>query len=72
MLQHFQYKPLYKEKRIPGWSFSFYFSGKRMEGVYHKNGRIEWKLERPVSQYETALEKQVHDLMLFHVYDQQR
>lgn len=43
-----------------------------MEGVYHKNGRIEWKLERPVSQYETALEKQVHDLMLFHVYDQQR
>lgn len=72
MLQHFQFNPMYKDKRIPGWTFSFYFKGKRIEGIYHQNGKIEWTSEKPDIKYENGLQKQVHDLMLFHVYDQER
>lgn len=72
MLQHFQYKPLYKDERIPGWTFSFYFSGKRIEGNYQQDGTIVWTSGKPDREHENALKKQVHDLMLFHVYDQQR
>ncbi|RST75152.1 hypothetical protein D4T97_007790 [Siminovitchia acidinfaciens] len=70
MLQHFQYHPLYKDKRIPGWTFSFYFSGKRLEGIYHQDGKIDWTSEAPDTSHENNLKRQLHDLMLYHVYDQ--
>ncbi|HBZ10096.1 MAG TPA: hypothetical protein DEO65_09500 [Bacillus bacterium] len=72
MLQHFQYQPLYRDERIPGWTFSFYFSGIRMNGIYQQDGKIEWTSGKPDREIENILEKQVHDLMIFHVYDLKR
>ncbi len=70
LLQHFQFKPLYVDERIPGWNISFYYSGKKYEAIYHPNGTIEWQSESPIE--IEKLQKQIHDLMLFHVYDAQR
>lgn len=68
MILHFQYKPLY-HKKLPGWKFSFYYKSKKIEGIYNQNGKIEWLLGRPDEQIEEDLKKQIHELMLFHVYD---
>ncbi|KKB35628.1 YheE family protein [Bacillus thermotolerans] len=67
MLLHFQYKPLYKEQKLPGWSFSFYYHKQRLTGNYFSDGTIEWLSDIP--QEREQLEQQIHELMLFHVYD---
>lgn len=69
MIQHFQFKSMYENKKLPGWTFSFYFKGTQYEGSYHKNGSIEWKEAAPPSNDEELIKKQIHELMLFHVYE---
>ncbi|WP_044337808.1 YheE family protein [Rossellomorea aquimaris] len=69
MIQHFQYKNMFENKQLPGWTFSFYFSGLKYQGNYHKDGRVEWTGPTPPVEKEEILIKQVHELMLFHVYD---
>ncbi|MBT2691113.1 YheE family protein [Bacillus sp. ISL-47] len=69
MLTHFQFKPLYENKQLPGWTFSFYFQKQKIAGIYHPDGKIEWTSGKPGSQAED-LKSQIHELMLFHVYDQ--
>lgn len=68
MLQHFQFKPLYENKNIPGWDFSFYFKKQRVTGIYHQTGKIEWTMNIPEQEDMEALTSQIHELMLFHVY----
>ncbi|WP_066295085.1 YheE family protein [Bacillus sp. FJAT-29937] len=70
MLTHFQYKPLYENKQLPGWKFSFYFNKQKFNGIYHQNGKIEWTSNTPNGEDEIKLMEQIHELMLFHVYDQ--
>ena len=72
LLQHFQFKSLFQDKRLPGWTFSFFHQQRKYEGIYHPNGKIEWTLSTPNEQEQTILQKQIHDLMLYHIYDQQR
>ncbi|MBU8880038.1 YheE family protein [Bacillus sp. FJAT-29790] len=72
MLTHFQYKPLYENKQIPGWGISFYFNKQKMTGIYHPDGKIEWTAQAPNGEDESKLINQIHELMLFHVYDNQR
>ncbi|MEK4030963.1 MULTISPECIES: YheE family protein [Bacillaceae] len=69
MLLHFQYKPLYKEKKLPGWNFSFYHKKQRLLGNYLPDGTIEWLSTVPEETERKQLEQQIHDLMLYHVYD---
>jgi hypothetical protein len=69
LIQHFQYKSMYENKQLPGWTFSFYYSGLKYEGNYHKNGSIEWTNHVPPADKEEDLKKQLHELMLFHVYE---
>ncbi|CAM3514650.1 YheE family protein [Cytobacillus oceanisediminis] len=69
MLTHFQFKPLYENKQLPGWTFSFYFKKQKITGIYHPDGKIEWTSGKPASR-EEELKSQIHELMLFHVYDQ--
>ncbi|HEY9576849.1 MAG TPA: YheE family protein [Pseudobacillus sp.] len=69
MLLHFQYKPLYKEKNLPGWTFSFYYKKQRLLGNYLGDGTIEWLFIVPKETDRKQLEQQIHDLMLYHVYD---
>lgn len=69
MITHFQYKPLFKQANLPGWRFSFYFRGGHYDGIYHKNGQIEWGSKKPLKEEETDLLSHIHELMLFHVYE---
>lgn len=67
MLQHFQYKSMYDNVQLPGWTFSFFFKNKRYRGEYLPDGAINWLSERPPE--EDKVTKLIHDLMTFHVYE---
>lgn len=69
MITHFQWSPLYKKAALPGWRISFYFKGTHYDGIYHKNGRIEWGTQAPPKDNEDLILSQIQDLMLYHVYE---
>lgn len=69
MLQHFQYKPLYENKQLPGWKVQFYYQKQRYECVYHQDGKIEWSSSEPPVQMQEKIKIQIHEFMLFHVYE---
>lgn len=69
MITHFQYKPLFENKDMPGWHVSFYYKKLHYTGIYHSNGSIEWTSSTPPADSESAIKAQIHELMLFHVYD---
>lgn len=67
MLQHFKFKPMFEDSRLPGWNISFFYRNERIRGEYHPDGSIVWQSAPP--QDEEAIKKMVHELMLYHVYD---
>lgn len=67
MLQHFQYKPMYDNPQLPGWTFSFFLRNKRYKGEYLPDGIINWLNETPPE--EDNVKKLIHELMTFHVYE---
>ncbi len=69
MLTHFQYKSLYENTELPGWHISFYYLKQRYTGIYQQNGGIEWNETKPPEADRQKLEKQIHELMLYHVYE---
>jgi hypothetical protein len=69
LLTHFQFKPLFENKNIPGWNFSFYYKKQRFSGIYHQTGKIEWNSNTPKQDDIETLTSQIHELMLFHVYE---
>jgi len=69
MLMHFQYKPMFENINIPGWNFSFYYQRQRYTGIYHQTGKIEWIGNIPTQGKLDSLTSQIHELMLFHVYE---
>jgi hypothetical protein len=69
MLMHFQFKPLFENKNIPGWNISFYYKQKRYIGIYHQSGKIEWTANTPEQEDIEKLTSQIHELMLYHVYE---
>lgn len=69
MLSHFQYKEIKNNLINREWSFSFFYKQKRYIGTYYKDGSISWGnsiIEKPEKEF---LESCVHDLMLYHVYE---
>jgi hypothetical protein len=69
LLTHFQFKPLFENKNIPGWNFSFYYKKQRFSGIYHQTGKIEWTVNTPEQNDIETLTTQIHELMLYHVYE---
>ncbi|WP_078381582.1 YheE family protein [Sutcliffiella halmapala] len=70
MISHFQLKPLYKNNQLPGWHLSFFYKGQNLKAIYHKDGRIEWDPSFSYSDEDKQkIEIQIHELMLFHVYE---
>jgi hypothetical protein len=69
MISHFQFKSIYEHQQLPGWTFSFYFQKQKYTGIYHPNGEIEWTSAVPQDEHESSLKGQIHELMLFHVYE---
>lgn len=67
MLQHFSFKPMFENKQLPGWTFSFFYKQARYSGEYKQDGTILWVGETPSD--EENLKKMIHELMLFHVYE---
>lgn len=39
-------------------------------GIYHPDGNIEWKTDGFAPKNEETIKKEIHEIMLFHVYDQ--
>lgn len=69
MLQHFQFKPLFTNKQLPGWKIQFYYDKQKYECLYLQNGTIEWSSHEPPAQNQKDIKGQIHELMLFHVYE---
>lgn len=69
MIQHFSYKPLYENTQLPGWALSFFYKQKRYQAEYKKDGVIRYIGEAPSPEDLAVIEKVIHELMLFHVYD---
>lgn len=67
MIAHFRFKPMFENIQIPGWFISFYYNQQYYKAEYLKDGNIRWVGETPEDSEE--VEKKVHELMLFHVYD---
>lgn len=68
MLQHFSFKPMFENKQLPGWTFSFFYKQARYSGEYLPDGSIKWTGDTHPPEEETV-KKMIHELMLFHVYD---
>jgi hypothetical protein len=69
LITHFQWKPLFEDKNLPGWRISFYFKKQACQAIYHKNGEIEWTGAQPPTADEESVKSMIHELMLFHVYE---
>ncbi|MDT8862043.1 YheE family protein [Alkalihalobacillus sp. MEB130] len=70
MLVHFQYKELRNNLLRREWSFSFFYEGRYMTGTYYKDGRIKWNDDDLTLEKKEKLEPHIHDLMLYHVYEE--
>ncbi|MEK4230697.1 YheE family protein [Solibacillus sp. FSL H8-0538] len=69
MIQHFSFKPIFENIQIPGWTISFFYKQQRYNAEYKKDGSIVFIGATPATDDLTAVEKLVHELMLFHVYE---
>ncbi|MFC0473717.1 DUF5342 family protein [Halalkalibacter kiskunsagensis] len=67
MLAHFQWK---SNLSLREWSFSFFHDGQFITGTYYKNGHIKWGQSVLTAESKKKLEPHIHDLMLYHVYEQ--
>ncbi|SER96735.1 DUF5342 family protein [Salisediminibacterium halotolerans] len=71
MLEHFQLKELKNNLVNQEWEFTFYYKKRRFRGRYYKNGEIRWLYREPADNEEAEfLHSAVHDLMLYHVYEE--
>ncbi|WP_431027915.1 YheE family protein [Lysinibacillus sp. LZ02] len=69
MIQHFNFKPLYENTQLPGWALTFFYKQQRYSAEYKKDGGITFIGEAPSPNDLATVEKMIHELMLFHVYD---
>ncbi|MER1999300.1 MAG: YheE family protein [Lysinibacillus sp.] len=69
MIQHFSFKPLYENTQLPGWALSFFYKQTRYNAEYKKDGSITYIGPQPADEHLATVEKMIHELMLFHVYD---
>ena len=69
MIQHFKFKPLFENAQIPGWAVSFFYKTSRYNAEYQKDGTIAFIGAVPPIEDRANIEKMVHELMLFHVYE---
>jgi hypothetical protein len=70
MLSHFQWKELRNNLLRREWFFSFFCEGQFITGIYYKDGSIDWGNTILSEEKKKWLEPKIHDLMLFHVYEE--
>lgn len=70
MFSHFQYKPIRTKRSLQtAYEFSFFYKGNHYRGFYNPNGKIDWYEPTPADNVVDKLTSQVHELMLFHIYE---
>ncbi|UTR09209.1 YheE family protein [Evansella sp. LMS18] len=70
MISHFNYKEIKNNLINQEWSFSFFYKQKRYTGKYYKDGSIKWTSPEDINEEDRKfLETAIHDLMLYHVYE---
>ncbi|WP_416149162.1 DUF5342 family protein [Salipaludibacillus sp. HK11] len=70
MLTHFQLKEIKNNMINQEWDFTFYYKRLFYKGKYFKDGRIQWISPSSIDQDDKVfLAGCVHDLMLYHVYE---
>ncbi|WP_085522034.1 DUF5342 family protein [Tuberibacillus sp. Marseille-P3662] len=70
MLTHFTYQPFFSsENRRREYQISFFYHGKPYRAIYHYNGEVDWQTATPPDSEIEPIMSQLHELMLFHVYD---
>lgn len=69
MITHFQWYEKKNNWLRKEWAFSFYFKGSYYHGVYFKDGSIKWEGEQPPSNELENITTQVHDLVLYHIFE---
>lgn len=69
MIQHFKFKPLFENTQLPGWAISFFYKQVKYQAEYKKDGSIRFIGVTPSTEDLPNVEKMIHELMLFHVYD---
>ncbi|MCD8511169.1 MAG: YheE family protein [Bacillus sp. (in: Bacteria)] len=70
MLTHFNYKEIKNNMINQQWDFSFFYKQKKYKGSYFKDGTIQWDIQPNLPEERKFLETCIHDLMLFHVYEE--
>lgn len=58
---------MFENNQLPGWIVTFYFHQVKYSARYEKDGTIHWITDCPKE--KEKVEKMIHELMLFHVYD---
>jgi hypothetical protein len=70
MLTHFTYQTfLAPETRRREFLVSFFHKGNAYKVIYHYNGEIDWQAQEPAEEDKETLTSSIHELMLFHEYD---
>ncbi|WP_017728707.1 YheE family protein [Halalkalibacterium ligniniphilum] len=69
MISHFQWKERRNNLVRREWTFSFFHAGTYYTGIYFKDGSITWNQPDPATEQQPLFESQIHDLMLYHVYE---
>lgn len=70
MITHFQLKEIKNNMINQEWEFSFHYNKTLFRGKYFKDGHIKWLSPTSIEQEdERFLTSCVHDLMLYHVYE---
>ncbi|RKL68517.1 hypothetical protein CR203_00205 [Salipaludibacillus neizhouensis] len=70
MITHFQLKEIKNNMINQEWEFTFFYKKNKYKGKYFKNGEITWIHPSSITtEDKTFLESCVHDLMLYHVYE---
>ncbi|TWI56194.1 YheE family protein [Halalkalibacter nanhaiisediminis] len=70
MISHFQWKELRNNLVRREWTISFFHKGQYITGIYHQNGTIAWNESLLTNDSKKELEPQIHELMLYHVYEE--
>ncbi|WP_096201502.1 DUF5342 family protein [Bacillus sp. FJAT-45350] len=69
MISHFNWKERDATLIKKEIQFSFFFKGEYYQGMYYSDGTITWTERQPDGQAKENLEMQIHDLILYHVYE---
>lgn len=68
IINHFQYREINSTILRRAWEISFWLNNQHYKAIYKRDGMIIWGEKGFSGEDREQLERQIHDLMDFHVY----